>query len=215
MRLPLAMLFFAAGASAQTANTDCYQHGNRVSCQTIKVPEYPQQQVAEPNIVDSFLKGREARLRHDQMELQNELLRQQIESSRRAESERNEMLRTEALSGAQAVQEKTMRQMHGDSDQEATLDYWRQQVEACIRIANRHPESKADDCVDNLLVTDPEFARAHAVARRNREEFSRTFAEPVIAAGRQEKQVLAPVESRDTCTPARIRLGSCRAVRDP
>jgi hypothetical protein len=211
MRLVLGItLLWVTVATAETVDTNCYRYGNRMSCQTNTTP---QPQVERPNALDNFLKGREARLRHDQMQLQNELLQQQIDASKRAEFEQDEARRSEAAVRARARWEQIRRQSESNGDEEAALDYWRQQVSACARIERKHPEREAEDCVDNLLVTDPEFARAHAVAQRNRLELSEAVTESVTEV-RRDREALAPIESSNTCTPARIRLGSCRVARE-
>lgn len=215
MRLVLGIaLLWGTVATAETANTNCYRYGDGVNCKTVTTtPPRQEPQIAQPNPLDNFLKGRDARLRHDQMKLQNELLQQQIDANKRAEFERDEQRRSEAATRARQQWEQIRRQSEARSETEAALeDYWRQQVGACARIEKKHPEKRAEDCVDNLLVTDYEFARAHAVARRNHLQLNEALTESVSEA---RKVGEAPIESNATCTPSGIRLGSCQIAREP
>lgn len=164
--LIVALSSFAAIASAQTANTNCYQYGNAVNCQTQYTSPPPQFQM--PDIAGSFQRGREARLRQEQMEIQTELLRQQLQANTQtAPSESPSDIDQQLLRDANERRLAQERKRREDEEQWINVQTMFTQIEACVSLSKGNKQEEKD-CIDRLKLTDPTFARTWAESHGSR-----------------------------------------------
>lgn len=164
--LRLAMLVSIACpimAIAQSTYTNCSQTSGGFSCSSTTVP----------SVGDSILRGFEAgrRLREasaarddHQFDAEREAaIAQQLEAQRRREAIDREPAKDQLLWPRSSYQWSQPQEGSQDDslEQAGQTAYWRQQVDACLRLESSQGRP-AEQCVDNLLVTDSYFARANA-----------------------------------------------------
>lgn len=139
MRALLAVFLGAVSSvsfSQTTTTTNCYASTPQsISCNTTQWQQPAEPVIAPPNVVGSFIDGRRARLQEENSEMQNELLRMQLEQQRRQ----------------QLVTER-------DRDQRMyRAGYALGKIETCFKST-----AEADirnDCVAMFYVSDPAFAK--------------------------------------------------------
>lgn len=148
---------------AQSTYTNCSQTNSGFSCNSTTIP----------SVGDSILRGYEAGRRakeasaardvHEFDAERQSALEQQLEAQRRREALDRQPTVDQGLWPRATYQWSQPQDVSEDQalERAGQAAYWQQQVDACLRLEGSQGRP-AEQCVDNLLITDSYFARANA-----------------------------------------------------